>query len=149
MKFKRLLFLICCLILIIPAIASAHSVSYSKRLYYNESSDLYSTMNIYLSSVDSWWWNVSHAHQTFTFGYSTVKSSQLEYFKIWDQDDDVIYSRVGSTYTSDYDNAYTPNVKIYKGDNYLKMRVKNEDITNQNGYIETYYWYESVYWDNV
>ncbi|MER2005915.1 MAG: hypothetical protein ABS939_00565 [Psychrobacillus sp.] len=148
MRIKTILLTLCCLLFIIPS-SYAHSIPYDKRLYSNESSGLYSNMNIYLTNVDNWWWKVAHAHQSFNFGYSTVKDSQLEYFKITDQMGAVIFNGVGSKKTSNYDNSFTPNVNIYKGDNYLQMRVKNRDIQNVNGYIQDYYWYESVYWSNV
>lgn len=128
---------------------NAHEPPWDKHLYWYNPAGYYSEMDIYLDSVDSWWYDVTHAHQKFKFGRSTVIDSQLEYFRIYDQTDTIIYEYKGPVKTSDYDNEMNPNKKVYKGDNLFRMRVKNKDITTANGYLETYYWYESTYWQNV
>lgn len=73
----------------------------------------------------------------------------MEYFRIYDHDNRLIYNETGPVKTTDYDNSMEPEVHVYKGDNLFRMRVKNKDITTVNGYLETYYWYESVHWENV
>ena len=152
MRFLKLSLTTMLMFLFSISYASAHEIDYDKRLYFETSpgSNLYSKMNIYFVSKDASWWSVPHAHQKFYFGWSTVKNSRLEYFNIWDQDQDIIFQYSGSTKTTDYDNSINTTEHIYKGDNYLRMRVKNLDTyINNSGIKEDYYWYEDTYWENV